>query len=189
MAWPSEQREQTRQRILESAARMFALQGFDAVNINDLMADAGLTRGAFYHHFSTKTELYAQAIAHAARLGSARLDAQGAAGLGLLVEHYLSLGHAQGTDLRCPMAFMASDVTRGESEVRSSYTRVFDGFVDRLQAGLPEGSSQARQRSLRLAATLIGGVALARALDDPGLADELLRACRAGARELIEAGD
>ena len=86
MAWPLDQRAQTRQRILDSAARLFALRGFDAVGLDDLMADAGLTRGAFYHHFRTKTEVYDQGIAHAAQVGSARLDSLGGSGLGQLVE-------------------------------------------------------------------------------------------------------
>ena len=63
MAWPLDQREQTRQRILDSAARLFALRGFDAVGLDDLMADAGLTRGAFYHHFRTKDELLSRGFA------------------------------------------------------------------------------------------------------------------------------
>jgi len=188
MAWPLDQREQTRQRILDSAARLFALRGFDAVGLDDLMADAGLTRGAFYHHFRTKTEVYDQAIAHAARVGRARLDGLGSEGLGQLVEHYLSREHAEGDSLRCPLAFLAADVTHREAAIRGSYTRFFARFVSRLERDLPGPPAQRRARALQLATTLIGGVALARALDDEGLSEELLAACRQGAQGLLEEG-
>ncbi|WP_347883789.1 TetR family transcriptional regulator [Pseudomonas aestiva] len=189
MAWPLDKREQTRQRILDSAARLFALRGFDAVGLDDLMADAGLTRGAFYHHFRTKTEVYDQAIAHAARVGRARLDGLGSEGLGQLVEHYLSREHAEGDSLRCPLAFLAADVTHREAAIRGSYTRFFARFVSRLERDLPGPPAQRRARALQLATTLIGGVALARALDDEALAEELLVACHQGAQGLLEEGD
>ncbi|SEP06985.1 TetR/AcrR family transcriptional regulator [Pseudomonas sp. Snoq117.2] len=185
MAWPLDQRVQTRQRILESAARLFALRGFDAVGLDDLMADAGLTRGAFYHHFRTKTEVYDQAIAHAAQVGSARLDSLGGSGLGQLVEHYLSREHAEGDSLRCPLAFLAADVTHREAAIRGSYMHFFARFVSRLERDLSGPPAQRRARALQLATTLIGGVAL----DDEGLAEELLAACRQGGQGLLEEGD
>lgn len=188
MAWPLDQRERTRQRILDSAARLFALRGFDAVGLDDLMADAGLTRGAFYHHFRTKTEVYDQAIAHAARVGSARLDGLGSQGLGRLVEHYLSREHAEGEALRCPLAFLAADVTHRGAAIRGSYTRFFARFVTRLERDLSGPPARRRTRALQLATTLIGGVALARALDDEDLAEELLAACRQGAQDLLDEG-
>ncbi|MDT3723063.1 TetR family transcriptional regulator [Pseudomonas oryzihabitans] len=189
MAWPLDQREQTRQRILDSAARLFALKGFDAVGLDELMADAGLTRGAFYHHFRTKTEVYDQAIAHAARIGGVRLDSLGDEGLGQLVKHYLSREHAAGETLRCPLAFLAADVTHREAAIRSSYTRFFERFVQRLARDLPGPPAQRRSRALQLATTLIGGVALARALDDERLADELLAACLQSGQALLEKGE
>jgi TetR/AcrR family transcriptional repressor of nem operon len=183
MPWPDEKRDRTRQRILDSAARLFSLRGFDGVSLDDLMTEAGLTRGAFYHHFRTKTEVYGESIAYAGKVGSARLEMLGSAGLVSLVDQYLSTYHRHGEDVRCPLAFMSTDVSHRDDEVRSSYTRTFEGFVSRLQLGLPDAS---RQRALQLAATLIGGVAIARAFDDEELAEELLAACRAAGRALVE---
>ena len=61
-------------------------------------------------------------------------------------------------------------------------------MVSRLAQDLSGPPAQRRARALQLATTLIGGVALARALDDEGLAEELLAACRQGAQELLEEG-
>lgn len=69
MPWPATQRATTRQMILDSASRLFALEGFEKVSIDSIMESAGLTRGAFYSHFASKTELYTEAIRNAANAG------------------------------------------------------------------------------------------------------------------------
>ena len=48
MPYPVEHRHLTKERILRSARRLFNRHGFDAVSIDDVMADAGLTRGSFW---------------------------------------------------------------------------------------------------------------------------------------------
>jgi TetR/AcrR family transcriptional regulator, transcriptional repressor for nem operon len=51
----------TREKILESARRLFNRKGFSEVSIDEVMENAGLTRGGFYRHFRDKDELYAEA--------------------------------------------------------------------------------------------------------------------------------
>ena len=43
--------------IIETAARAFAERGFDGVSLNELVAATGMSKGAFYFHFSTKEEV------------------------------------------------------------------------------------------------------------------------------------
>jgi AcrR family transcriptional regulator len=50
--------EETRQALLESARTVFARDGFQACRIEDIAADAGYTRGAFYANFDSKEELF-----------------------------------------------------------------------------------------------------------------------------------
>ena len=58
-------KEQTRRRIVETAARRFRKEGVEAVGIAGLMADAGLTHGGFYAHFASKEELVRAALEEA----------------------------------------------------------------------------------------------------------------------------
>ncbi|WP_407292343.1 TetR/AcrR family transcriptional regulator [Stutzerimonas zhaodongensis] len=182
MPWPIDQRDQTRERILQSAARLFAQEGFEQVGINDLMADAGLTRGAFYSYFRTKAELYSESIQHAAKAGAERLSELGEGGMVELVDGYLQVSHATGQSMTCPLAFMAADVTRQEPEVRQIYSSVFQRFVTRLQEASPASN---RQQALQMAVALIGGLVLARAVDEPELSEEILAACRSDCHELL----
>lgn len=182
MAWPIDQRDRTRERILESAADLFTQKGYEQVGIDDLMANAGLTRGAFYSHFQTKADLYAHAIRYAAKAGGERLRELGQGGMGVLVNGYLQHSHATGESMRCPLAFMAADVTRREPEVRQVYSHALQSFVTRLQEVSPASE---RQQILQLAVALIGGLVLARAVDDTHFSEEILAACRLDCHELL----
>lgn len=48
---------QVRQRILEEAAALFAHDGFAATSVEHISKAAGVTKGALYHHFTSKEEI------------------------------------------------------------------------------------------------------------------------------------
>ena len=50
--------EETRTKIISSAIKLFSIRGFNAASVDDICADAGISNGAFYHHFKSKQELF-----------------------------------------------------------------------------------------------------------------------------------
>ncbi len=50
--------EETRAKILESAVKLFSTRGYTAASMDDLCAEAGISKGAFYHHFESKQALF-----------------------------------------------------------------------------------------------------------------------------------
>src|SRR5690242_10475834 len=62
MPYSPKQKRDTREKILESARRLFNRKGYAGVSIEEIMSDAGLTHGGFYRHFARKDELYAAAV-------------------------------------------------------------------------------------------------------------------------------
>ena len=50
--------EETRTKILDSAIKLFSTRGFNAASVDEICAEAGLSKGAFYHHFESKQALF-----------------------------------------------------------------------------------------------------------------------------------
>src|SRR5262245_65554969 len=64
-----EQAVENRERIVQTAARLFRERGFDGIGVADLMKEAGLTHGGFYGHFESKDDLMAQSLGEALAKG------------------------------------------------------------------------------------------------------------------------
>jgi len=54
--------EETRERILQAAMASFAERGYDATPVSTICREAGVSKGAFYHHFSSKQEVFLQLL-------------------------------------------------------------------------------------------------------------------------------
>src|SRR6188472_2646553 len=104
--YAKEHRHETRRRIIESAGRRLKRDGIDGAGVASLMADAGLTNGAFYAHFASKEDLVATAVAEQLRAQAGGFGAQppGAAGVEQIVREYLSVGHRDHREEGCPSA-------------------------------------------------------------------------------------
>ncbi|MDO6592330.1 TetR/AcrR family transcriptional regulator [Neptuniibacter sp. 1_MG-2023] len=179
MGWTIEQKNTSREKIISSAAELFTKQGFDNVAINDVMKHAGLTRGAFYNHFTSKSELYAEAIVSAAHLAKAHTIERSGFKLADIIEIYLSDKHRQG-EFSCPLAFLTTDIHQRDNNVRSTYTRVLKGFIDNIHEFNEHGMALNENEAIKKAVLMIGGIAIARAINDDEFSERLLNACREG---------
>jgi AcrR family transcriptional regulator len=54
---------ETRIRILQAAEERFALEGYDATGVAEICQEAGVSKGAFYHHFDSKQEVFLELLA------------------------------------------------------------------------------------------------------------------------------
>jgi TetR/AcrR family transcriptional repressor of nem operon len=172
-----EHKEATRRRIIEAAGQRLKRDGIDGSGVSALMADAGLTNGAFYAHFASKEDLVATAVADQLRQQLERFRAQAVdrEGVEQLVREYLSVGHRDDAEHGCPSAALLDEIGRCSETTKHAYTDGVLGLVDQVSSILaPEDPQPARGQTLSLFALLIGTLQLARALADRRLADEVL---------------
>lgn len=161
-----------RERILEGAARLFRERGFEGVTVAEIMQAAGLTHGAFYGHFASKQELIAEAMRHAM---PHREREDGEAAIPAFARGYLSPRHRDGVGEGCAFAALGGEAARASPETRQVFTaavsRQIESFA-RSAAGATE--KERRRAAIATWATLLGGLVLARLVDDDNLSDEIL---------------
>ncbi|MEX0684283.1 MAG: TetR family transcriptional regulator [Dehalococcoidia bacterium] len=51
-------REETRQKLLDAALIVFAAHGFERATVDEIVREAGFSKGAFYVHFESKEDLF-----------------------------------------------------------------------------------------------------------------------------------
>lgn len=171
-----EHKQATRQRIVEMAGRRFKRDGIDGSGIAGLMADAGLTNGAFYAHFASKEDLVANTIADQLREQGERFSAQASdGGTERIVRSYLSARHRDDPQDGCPSAALLNEIGRCTDQTKRAYTAgmlaIIDGIVARSG---PHDPQAARVKTLSVFAMMVGTLQLSRALADPQLADAIL---------------
>jgi TetR/AcrR family transcriptional regulator, transcriptional repressor for nem operon len=183
-------KQATRQRIIQTAGRRFKRDGIDGSGIATLMADAGLTNGAFYAHFASKQELVATAVADQLRNQRESLGtlAPGRAGVEQYVRAYLSVQHRDNPDDGCPSAALLDEIGRCTQATKRAYTDGLLAMVDDIAARLaPHDPPSARTKTLSVFALLVGTLQLSRALADRQLADQVLEQGIHNALTLLDA--
>lgn len=177
MRYGKEHKLATRRRIVEAAGRRFKSDGIDGSGVATLMADAGLTNGAFYAHFESKEDLVAAAVSDQLRGQRESLETvpPGRAGLEQIVRDYLSPGHRDNPAEGCPSAALLDEITRCAEPIRKAYTEGLLAIIDDFAARLaPDDPESARTTTLSVYALMAGTLQLSRALADRRLADDLL---------------
>ena len=190
MRYSPDHKEKTRAKILESAATIFRRQGYHATGVDKVMEEAGLTAGGFYAHFPSKDALLAEALEHYAAKGSNTLergleDASDREWVRGIVDRYLDDSHRRRPETGCPIPSLAPEIGRAGKAPRQAFERLVGRLFAKIAAHLPR--EDAEERAIAITALCVGGMALARAVHDPGYSDRIMAACRDFAHEELEA--
>lgn len=178
----SERKAETRERIMQAAGSLFRSHGIDAVGVDAIMHQAGLTHGGFYAHFASKEALVAEVSAASLAQAAARWEhisqgADPASALAHIVDSYLDPAHVAASERGCVLTTLGPEIAR-RPESRGAITKSIRLMADALARCMP---GQRRRRALAALSAMVGAVVLARLSDDSELAAEFLAAGRAAA--------
>jgi TetR/AcrR family transcriptional repressor of nem operon len=177
-----EQANANRERILQVAGMLFRERGYDGVGVAGIMERAGLTHGGFYGHFASKDDLAAEITLRVLASDGwlERMTGKHDPALADVVRSYLSTRHRDNPGQGCVFAALGSEAARQPKMVRRAFTEGLRLRVDSLLTVIRGRSVSARRRkALATLSTMVGGMVLARAVDDAKLSSEILDAAAA----------
>jgi len=155
------QAERNRERVVETACRLFRMRGVENVSIADIMTEAGLTPGGFYKQFASKEALVNEAFALAFRQSSGswekiikRHDANAAQALTALMQHYFK---QRPLEQNCPMLAFSSLVSNLSSENQTTdvYCSGVETLFRQFSAEVLNASQQENTKKLSEADALV----------------------------------
>ena len=181
-----EQAAQNRRLIVETASRMFRLQGLENVAVADVMKQSGFTHGGFYNHFRSKDELATEAVASSFDQAAKGLSEDITSGsdpekaLNAILADYLSPEHRDTSTGGCPATAFPVDAARSGKDVQAAFADGIESYLEIFSAQIGGDKREARQRAVALLSTLVGALVLSRAVkrSQPKLSDELLGSAR-----------
>lgn len=142
---PKQRAQETRQRIVEAAGRVFAREGYGESTVDDILVEAGISRGAFYHHFAGKELVFKALLDDHLQEDLFRLEQlPPASSLRELIERYVDvlIEHIEAErDSSLSMEFWATatreDWARGP--VAEFHSRTLQMIAEMLRMGIAGG--------------------------------------------------
>ncbi|MCC6716657.1 MAG: TetR family transcriptional regulator [Acetobacteraceae bacterium] len=165
------QADEHRRVLLEQGGRLLRRRGIAGVSIADIARAAGLTHGAFYGHFESKTALVAESVAASLAAAARRWRdrAAGPDGLEAIIAAYLTPRHRDAPEGGCALAALGPELARADPSLAAALhagtaalLAVLDDLLARRHPALP--APPRRARALAILSAMTGGLAIARAL-------------------------
>jgi len=163
MRYSLEHKAQNHENILSVAARSFREYGGDSSGIGKVMKKVGLTKGGFYRHFKSKNDLFVEAVARALdETGKGMVEVAKSApegqALRAIIEHYLSMGHANSLGTGCVRATLGPELARKPVWVRRRIEASLEAYRERLLPFMPGPTREERLAKLTLLFPSMAGV-------------------------------
>jgi AcrR family transcriptional regulator len=138
--------EETRARILDAAVRRFAIAGYDAASVDEICSEAGVSKGAFYHHFPTKQSVFLALMQGWLAMIDLSLEAARKETVPETLIHMTSLlpGVFAAAEDRLPMFLefwlQASRDEKVWNDIIAPYRHYQESFTKLIEDGVAEGS-------------------------------------------------
>ncbi len=177
------------ERLLDAAVQVIRARGYSAARVEDICAEAGLTKGAFFHHFASKEACAIAAAAHFAAKADAlfdaapyRLLADPAARVLGYVEFRKAILQGELPQFTCLLGTMVQEAYETHPAIRRACDRYISEHAERLGADIaeakalyaPEAEWTVQSLALFAQAVIQGAFVLAKAKHSPDIAADCL---------------
>ncbi len=138
--------EETVQKILDTAERLFIEKGYDRASLQDIIQETGLSKGAIYHHFSSKEDIFYSVCDRIGQRNAAILrkvrDDETLNGLEKLRRIFkVSLQPERQAKIFCMMPYLLDNAKFLATEMRSIFQEVAPDFIEPIiRQGIADGS-------------------------------------------------
>jgi TetR/AcrR family transcriptional repressor of nem operon len=189
-------------RLLDAAVDVIRAKGYSATRVEDICAAAGLTKGAFFHHFASKEACAIAAAAHFAARADALFDAApyralpdpAARALGY-IDFRKAILQGELPQFTCLLGTMVQEAYETHPAIRQACDRYISEHADRLVGDLaaakalyaPHATWRPESLALYTQAVLQGAFILAKAKHGPEIAVECLDHLRRYVDGLLQA--
>ncbi len=183
--------ERSRLAIRDSGARLFRRRGYAGVGIDELCREAGLTRGAFYSHFRSKSALLTAVLAGShdfvrrlrARAGksTSALRRQAAD----VAAAYLAPANRSAVLGGCSLAALAADTSRAEADAQAAYAEAVRSVVAEFRRADGDAPMLPLDDARVALALCVGGVLISGACGDDPEGRRVARAATTAVRRLL----
>ena len=184
MRYSPEHKAENHEKILSAAARSFREHGGDSSGIGTVMKKVGLKKGGFYRHFTSKDDLFVEAVARALEetgkgLVEVAKSAPEGQALRAVIERYLSVGHANSPGSGCVRAALGPELARKPLAVRRRIEVLLAAYRERFLPFMPGQTREEKQAKIRMFFPSMAGVLMmARVSTDAQNREQTLREAR-----------
>jgi len=170
--------EETRSRVLQTAAECFAQNGYDGTGVAEICRRAGVTKGGFYHHFPSKQAVFLELLdrwlagldtqLEAARAGAETVP-EGLVQMAGMVQQVFEAGSGQLPIFLEFLTQAAHDPAVWQATI-APYRRYRAFFRDMVEAGIAEGARRPvdPETAAQVIVSLAVGLVLQGVLDPDG---------------------
>jgi TetR/AcrR family transcriptional repressor of nem operon len=181
--------EASAERLLDAAVHVIRSKGYSAARVEDICAEAGLTKGAFFHHFASKEACAVAAAAHFAANADAFFDAAPYTRLAdprdrvlAYVDFRKAILQGELPQFTCLLGTLAQEAYETHPVIRAACDRYISEHAARVEADLAEAKAlyapgavwAPESAALFSQAVLQGAFILAKARHGPKVAQDCL---------------
>lgn len=181
MRYPPEHKAAARAKLIEAGGALAKKSGFAGTGMDALAAAAGVTTGAVYSQFRSKSDLLYAIVDHELSRTVEAFAGKKGEDLKKILAWYMSPRHAAHPEKGCPIPSLGPEIARADDATRQH----FESLVGQLVSTVENGT-ESRAEAWALLAQSIGGVILARAVFNPDVELEILNAAQTTALSLLK---